>query len=129
MKTYCIINVSDYHGGDLHSYTNLTFSDFIDHVTEIIDNNMDNIDVVMESRDSKINSVLGDKNYVDTIKMNVQAIISNSTFYGNYAGSVSNGDACFYGEFYEVKDSTMTEIKLDSFVDDIVECIKKNWQA
>ena len=121
---YCIFSVSDYKGGELHSSVNLSHRQFINELCEMFDD-LD-IDAKMIKRDTKIKKVLDETLVEDEISKEIKKEIlkklKSKDFYATYAG----GDG-FCGEIYEIDNNKLKQVSINSYVDEIVSVIRKDY--
>ncbi len=96
-KTYCIVKIYDYKGGELDMMTNLSHESFISELAESFE------DISFP-----------DNSTVDEMKTLIINEINNDDFQSLYAG----GDG-FSGELYQVVGGEMTEVNFSDFATDI----------
>lgn len=102
MKTYAIFKVSNYKGGELSSYINLTKDQFIEELSELFTD---------------------DRLYKNIPLSHIEGIIEDlvdlEDFYSPYAGY----DEGFTGELYEVRNGIMYEVKVAEYSKEIAKLI------
>lgn len=113
MKTYAIMRVSDYKGGELHPEINLSYEDFVFYIGEEIQwkLTLDPIEIVSSKGE----------NYSKYVIDEVTKLVKNG-FVSNYAG----GDEKWCGTVYEVENSRMKKIKIEDHLPAICKSIIEN---
>jgi hypothetical protein len=109
MATYCIFKVYDYKGGELSSRVNLSHERFIGELCERFEEI-----TIKRNRENLIDKV--------SLKEDILAKLNSRNFYSTYAG----GDG-FVGEMYKVEGDRMISVTFNTYVDDMVEYMAKNW--
>lgn len=126
-KSYAIFQVYDYKGGELSSRVNLDHDSFIGELAERFENTVYELNEDRSiRRDKTIDSVLNDTElvpYKSVLKEAILKKLKSGEFYSTYAG----GDG-FTGEMYCIENDRMSRVRVEHFIDDIVEYIIKNWE-
>jgi hypothetical protein len=105
--SYFIAKVYDYKGGELSTYTNLTFKRFITELAEYYED--------IEG----LEEITSNTTYDEVL----QVITDYEVPFGDYAG----GDT-IVASFYKVENSKMTQVDIDDYLPDIAKHILENWK-
>lgn len=105
--SYFIAKVYDYKGGELSTYKNLSFNNFISELAKYYED--------IEG----LEEITSNTTYDEVL----QAITAYEVPFGNYAG----GDT-IVASFYKVENSEMTEVYIDDYLPDIAKHILENWK-
>jgi hypothetical protein len=110
MKTYAIIRVYNYKGGELNVNSNLSFEELMENMAEHIMNGI-NIYPIEVRRAKNL-----------TEDEFLQHVVEEVTKYLKVYSSIYAGSDRFCGEFYEIDNNRMRKIRLENY---IVELSKK----
>jgi hypothetical protein len=107
-RKFSIFKVSDYKGGELSSYTNLSEEEFIVELSELF-TDMDD--------DKNLSEMT-----LEEIQKEIRKMESDEDFYSLYAG----GDG-FCGEICEHIENELVDVSIEDFIPQIASYIKENW--